>query len=92
MKRIPVTIRLPEATHDLLRQASVSYRSPSVNWFVGEMVTCMVNPARIQDFINRLLSGAIQEQISLGQSDANPRRGVTRKRVSRRGKRGGPPV
>jgi hypothetical protein len=96
MKRDSFLIRLPVKDAAMLRQAAKSYRAPSVTWFVNEMVRCMLNPQMAGEFVNRLLSGAVQEQIDLGQLDAPPRRAAvvagTRKRVSRRGKRGGRPV
>jgi hypothetical protein len=60
MKRIAFLIRLPEKELAQLKLASKAYRSPSVNWFVGEMLQCMMNPARQAEFSQRLTSGAHQ--------------------------------
>lgn len=90
MKRIPLMLRLLPRDHAMLKVCAKAYRAPSLNWFISEMVACMLNPARWQEFSMRLSSGAQQQTFDLGQSvtDITPRRSAvagTRKRVGRRG-------
>lgn len=91
MKRVAFIVRLPVREHSMLKVAASAYRAPSVNWFLGEMVECMLNPARWQEFSMRLTSGAQQQTFDLGQSvtGITPRRSAvagTRKRAGRRGR------
>lgn len=68
MKRIATMIRLPEREHEMLKVCAKAYKAPSVNWFVGEMIQCMLNPARWAEFSMRLTSGQQQQVLDLGQS------------------------
>jgi hypothetical protein len=63
MKRIPFLVRIPPRDHASLKLAAKAYRAPSINWFVGEMLQCMLNPARWTEFQMRLTNG--QQQLTL---------------------------
>jgi len=60
--------RVPPREAAMLKIAAKAYRAPSVNWFVGEMIACMLNPARWGEFSSRLSSGTVQQTLDLGQS------------------------
>lgn len=77
----------------MLAVCAKAYRAPSVNWFVTEMIACMLNPSRWQEFSLRLANGQQQLTMELGQSailQDTPRRedpfAGTRKRGERRGR------
>lgn len=65
MKRKPLFLRLTPADHDKLFIAAKAYRAPSVNWFVNEMIGCMLNPSRWSEFATRLLAGEEQQHLAL---------------------------
>lgn len=95
MKRVPFIVRLPEREHAMLKVCAKAYRAPSLNWFVGEMIACMLNPARWQEFSLRLNSGTVQQTLDLGQSLLQERSrpvrtsGGTRSRGKGRGRTAG---
>jgi len=58
-----VILRFPKREIAMLDAAAKAYRSPSRNWFVREMIMCMLNPARWPEFTLRMSSG--QQQLTL---------------------------
>lgn len=83
--RIPCTFRLPAREHALLTLAAKQYRAPSTNWFLGEMVGCMLNPARWPEFSARLTGGTIQMTLLQETPVRKDPVAGTRKRGERRG-------
>lgn len=66
-KRITFLVRLHKREASMLALAAKAYRAPSRNWFVGEMITCMLNPARWAEFNSRLVSGSEQLTLMMGE-------------------------
>jgi hypothetical protein len=70
-----VNIRLAARDIAMLKQAATAYRSPSLNWFVQEMIRSMLNPAITRDFIQRLSTGTEQLTLALPAAKrAKPRK------------------
>lgn len=68
----------------MLKVAATAYRAPSINWFIREMIVCMLNPARWAEFNARLVGGS--EQLALQMGDE----AQTKVRAKlRRGRKGG---
>lgn len=74
-------LRLPEHEHSMLAVCAKAYRAPSVNWFVTEMIACMLNPSRWPEFTLRLNTGQQQQTLDLiekATGKPKPRKGRRR--------------
>jgi len=72
MAKKQVNIRLADREIAMLKNSAKAYRAPSLNWFVSELLTAMMNPDIWPDFQRRLLSGA--EQMTLTLPAEKPRK------------------
>jgi hypothetical protein len=81
-----ILVRLPSRDRELLKLSARAYRAPSVAWFVREMIGCMFNPARWQEFTMRMNSGAEQLTLSALEKEGVKRhvRGVLSRKPKRR--------
>lgn len=64
-KKRQLNVLVTERNIAMLKQAAKAYRAPSLNWFVGEMLESMLNPALWHDFQTRLNTGAQQLTLAL---------------------------
>jgi hypothetical protein len=71
MPIVQLNVRVQQADADRLKVAAKAYRAPSLNWFAGELIGAMLNPARWDDFQRRLATG--QEQMTLAIAEAQKR-------------------
>jgi len=84
-RKVQLNVLVTPRNVSLLKVAAKAYRSASLNWFVGEMIECMLNPGRWQEFQMRLMSGAQQMTLPLGQSGAKGTPATSDHRPKRRG-------
>ena len=72
----------------MLKECAKLYRAPSVNWFIGEMIECMLNPSRWAEFSGRLQNGAQQLTLKLqAEALSVQSKAVKRERSSSKGGR-----
>lgn len=87
MSKVQLNVLVLKDDADRLKVAAKAYRAASLNWFVGELIGAMLNPARWDDFQRRLATG--QEQMTLELAEARkaaakPVSSVKRKVVRKR--------
>lgn len=67
----------------MLKQAATAYRSSSLNWFVGEMITAMLNPHIWPDFQRRMFTGTEQLKLALSEKVEKARKRATKPKKRR---------
>lgn len=68
MAKVQLNVLVEKVDADRLKLAAKAYRAASLNWFAGELIGAMLNPARWDDFQRRLATG--QQQLTLEIQEA----------------------